>query len=219
MLVLSEVALAVLLVIGAGLLIRSLWTLSHVNPGFRSEQVVTGRVTPNDSFCSDVGRCLAFYRSLVAELQSVPGVSGAALVNTPPLGGQIAKRSLDIEGTRSPPGSLAAVLAGHRFRPTTSACWASGWSQGSGLSEADYSGNPPVALVSAATARRFWGDGSAVGRRFRFVGESDWRTVVGVVADVRAYDLERDEPEWIRERPTCPGARRRRWRTAACRRR
>ena len=57
-LVLSEVALAVLLVIGAGLLIRSLWTLSHVNPGFHSEQVVTARITPNDSFCKDVDRCL-----------------------------------------------------------------------------------------------------------------------------------------------------------------
>ena len=115
-LVLSEVALAVLLVIGAGLLIRSLWTLSHINPGFRSEQVITGRVTPNDSFCSDVGRCLTFYRSLVTELQSMPGVSGAALVNTPPLGGQIAKRSLDIEAYRGAAGKgLAALLAEHRL--------------------------------------------------------------------------------------------------------
>ena len=106
---LSEVALAALLVIGAGLLIRSLWALSHVNPGFRSEQVITGRVTPNDAFCSDVSRCLSFYRTLVTDLQSVPDVSGAALVNTPPLGGQIAKRSLEIEAY-NPPGSKGSPL-------------------------------------------------------------------------------------------------------------
>ncbi len=196
-LVLSEVALAVLLVIGAGLLIRSLWTLSHINPGFRSEQVVTGRVTPNDSFCSDVGRCLTFYRSLVTELQSMPGVSGAALVNTPPLGGQIAKRSLDIEAYEVPRGKGSPLFWLNIVSPDYFRVLGIRLVEGSGLSEADYSGNPPVALVSAATARRYWGDRSAVGRRFRFVGESEWRTVVGVVADVRAYDLERDQPEWI----------------------
>ena len=60
------------------------------------------------------------------------------------------------------------------------------------------SGNPPVAVVTAATARRFWPDQNAVGKHIRFVGEKDWRTVVGVIADVRAYDLERNLPEWIK---------------------
>src|SRR5438128_7757097 len=68
-LVVAEVAFAVLLVISAGLLSRSFWALSHVNPGFRPEQVVTARVTPNESFCSDAARCLGFYRSVLEQVQ------------------------------------------------------------------------------------------------------------------------------------------------------
>jgi predicted permease len=196
-LVLSEVALAVLLVIGAGLLIRSLWTLSHLNPGFHSEQVVTARITPNDSFCRDVDRCLAFYRTLVDNVRAAPGVTGAALVNTPPLGGQIAKRSIEIEGYVAPPTKALPLFWLDIISPDYFRVMGIPMLAGSAFSEADYSGNPPVAIVSAATARRFWSDGTAIGRRIRFVGETDWRTVVGVVTDVHAYDLERAEPEWI----------------------
>src|SRR6266566_1436605 len=91
-LVVAEVAFAVLLVISAGLLIRSFWALSHVNPGFRPEQVVTARVTPNESFCSDAARCLGFYRSVLEQVQNFPGVTAASLVNTLPLGGRVRKR-------------------------------------------------------------------------------------------------------------------------------
>src|SRR5262249_19871881 len=59
-LVVTEIAFAVLLVTAAGLLIRSFWALSHVNPGFRSEHILTARISPNQTFCNDSGRCLAF---------------------------------------------------------------------------------------------------------------------------------------------------------------
>jgi ABC-type antimicrobial peptide transport system permease subunit len=64
------------------------------------------------------------------------------------------------------------------------------------FTRADLSGNS-VVIVPAATARRFWPDESAVGKQVRFVGEQEWRTVIGVVADVRAYDLTRDAPSFI----------------------
>ncbi|HEY7288899.1 MAG TPA: FtsX-like permease family protein, partial [Vicinamibacterales bacterium] len=196
-LVLSEVALAVVLVIGAGLLIRSLWTLSHVNPGFHSEQVVTARVTPNQSFCQDVERCLTFYRSAISQLESVSGVTAAAVVNTPPLGGRVAKRSIQIEGFVGPPSKANPLFWLDIVSPEYFRVMGIPLLAGSGFSERDYSGNPPVAIVTAATAKRFWGGRSAVGHRIRFVNDTEWRTIVGVVADVRAYDLERTEPEWI----------------------
>jgi hypothetical protein len=96
-LVAGEVAFAVLLVIAAGLLIRSFWALSHVNLGFRAGQVVTARITPNESFCSEAARCLDFYRDVLEELRNSPGVNAAALVNTLPLGGRVSKRSLEVE--------------------------------------------------------------------------------------------------------------------------
>ena len=96
-LAIAEVALSVLLVIGAGLLIRSFWAISHVDTGFRPEKVLTARVTPDESFCSDSQRCLAFYRSLIDRVRTTPGVSSASLVNTLPLGGRVTKRSFDLE--------------------------------------------------------------------------------------------------------------------------
>ena len=70
----AEIGLAVLLIVSAGLLIRSFWTLSHVNPGFRSEHLVTARITPNEAFCSDAARCLSFYRNALEQAQASPGV-------------------------------------------------------------------------------------------------------------------------------------------------
>src|SRR5882762_1551020 len=77
-LAIAQVAFAVLLVIAAGLMIRSFWAISHVNPGFRAEQILTARITPNESFCSDAMRCLAFYRNVQDQVRASPGTSGAA---------------------------------------------------------------------------------------------------------------------------------------------
>src|SRR5882724_3402797 len=96
-LVVAELALAVLLVSGAGLLIRSLYALSHVNPGFRSDSVLTARVTPNQSFCGEPGRCFSFYHDLLAGVRALPGITNAALVNTLPLDGRVNKRSANVE--------------------------------------------------------------------------------------------------------------------------
>ena len=196
-LAIAEVGFAVLLVTSAALLIRSFWTLSHVNPGFQSEHIVTARITPNESFCADSTRCLSFYRSVLDQVQSAPGVSGAALVNTLPLGGRVSKRSLDIENFVVPPAQTSPlfwldVVTPEYFHvmdiPLLSGRW---------FTQSDASGNPPVAVVATATARRFWGIANPVGKHVRFVGEKEWRTVVGVVADVRAYDLQHSEPEFM----------------------
>ena len=198
-LAIAEVALSVLLVIAAGLLIRSFWALSHVDTGFRPDQVLTARITPNESFCNDAERCLNFYRALVERVRSTPGVGGAALVNTLPLGGRVAKRSFDLEGftiassTETQPLFWLDVVTPDYFRvmgiPLLSGHW---------FTPADEAGGPPTVVVSAKTAKKFWPQGNAVGSHVRFVGEQQWRTVIGVVDDVRAYDLENNEPEFMK---------------------
>jgi predicted permease len=192
----GEIGFAVLLVVAAGLLIRSFWALSHVNPGFQAEHVFTAHITPNESFCSDPARCLTFYRSVLDQVQSSPGVRGAGLVNTLPLGGRVAKRSLEIEGFTSAPNQtplfwLNTVSPGY-FHAMRIAVLA-----GTGFTRADESGDSFVAAVSATTAQRLWPNQSAIGKHIRFVGEGDWRTVVGVITDVRAYDLERNVPDFV----------------------
>jgi len=196
-LVIGELGLAVLLVSSAGLLIRSLWALSHVNPGFRSEHVITARVTPNESFCNDRGRCEQFYRAVVDQVKALPGVSGAAVVNTLPLGGRVNKRAVDFEHYVPPPGNpgplvwQVAVSADY-FRLMNIPLL-----RGRGFTDADSSGNPPVAIVSASTARKFWPSAAAVGQHMEPTNVQDAYTVIGVVPDLRAYDLQHAEPNWI----------------------
>ena len=197
-LVVGEVAFAVLLVIAAGLLIRSFWALSHVHPGFRPEHVLTARLTPNQTFCNDTERCLTFYRSLLEQIRSSTGVTGAAAVNTLPLGGRVAKRSMNVENYTAPSGQDSAplfwlqVVTPDYFRvigvPLVF---------GRAFTDADVAG-APVAIISAATARRFWPGENAVGKHIRLLDDTDWRTVVGVVEDVRAYDLQTDIPNWMK---------------------
>ena len=195
-LVIGELALAVLLVSAAGLLIRSLWALSHGNPGFHSENVLTARVTPNESFCSEPGRCFSFYQDLVREVRALPGVSSAALVSTLPLGGRVNKRSADVEDnlpTSEKPAPLFwlnAVSPGY-FRTMGIALL-----RGREFTDADTSGNR-AAIISAETARRFWPGQDAVGKHLRLVGQKEWCTIVGVAADVRGYDLKQNIPKWM----------------------
>jgi putative ABC transport system permease protein len=198
-LAIAEVALSVMLVVAAGLLIRSFWALSHVNTGFRQEQILTARITPDESFCDDAQRCLAFYRDLVERIRSSPGVTSAALVNTLPLGGRVAKRSFDLEGisnistSQDYPLFWLDIVTPEYFRvmgiPLISGRW---------FNESDEASGPPVVVVSQATARKFWPDGDAVGKHVRLVGQNNWRTVVGIVADVRAYDLQNSEPDYMK---------------------
>lgn len=195
-LVMCELALAVLLVSAAGLLIRSLWTLAHVNPGFAAEHLVTARITPDESFCDNAQRCVEFYREVVNRVRALPGVREAALVNTAPLGGRVSKRSLHVEGEKESAQLLPLVweniVSAGYFRLMQIPL-----QRGRGFTEADSAGNPSVAILSAATARRFWPNEDALGKHVRLADRDDWCTVVGVVGDVRAYNLERSVPEWM----------------------
>jgi len=195
-LVIGEVASAVLLVIAAGLFIRSFWSLSHVNPGFEADKLLTARLTPNQSYCADPERCVTFYRSLLEELQAMPAVSSAAVVNTLPLGGRVAKRTFDVEGYLPPSGQNSPLFWLHAVSPDYFRAMGIPVVSGRDFAGSDQAG-APVAVVTLATARRFWPNQNAVGKHIRLLGDSDWRTVVGVVADVRSYDLERDIPSWM----------------------
>jgi predicted permease len=195
-LVVGEIGLAVLLVIAAGLMIRSFWALSHVDPGFRAERILTARITPNQSFCSDAMRCVSFYRNVLEQVQAYPGVSGAALVNTLPLGGRVTKRSLQIENFVDPAGNIVPLFWLNMVTPDYFRVMGISILSGRGFNEADVSG-APVALVTAETARRYWPNQNAVGKHIRLVDQQDWRTIIGVISDVRAYDLQRNTPRWI----------------------
>jgi putative ABC transport system permease protein len=196
-LVIGELALAVLLVSAAGLLIRSLWTLSHTNPGFTADHIVTARITPNESFCNDHGRCDQFYRRLLEQVRAVPGVTGAAVVNTLPLDGRVNNRSVVLEGYLPPPGEPDPLLWENFVSADYLRLMRIPLLQGRAFSNLDSAGAPPVAMVTAGTARRFWPNSDPIGRHIVTDGDHIAFTIVGVVPDVRAYDLQHIVPNWI----------------------
>jgi predicted permease len=183
-LTIAQIACAVLLVITAGLLVRSLWTLSRQDLGFSPDQVLTARISPTEALCGTPERCFAFYRALDGEVQATAGISGAALVNTPPLTGAVAKQSLDVEGFTPPPSKAAPLFWMHVITPDYFRVMDIRVRSGRPFARADLTG-APVAIVTAATARRFWPDQDPIGRHVRFTRAQQWHTVVGVVADVR----------------------------------
>jgi putative ABC transport system permease protein len=193
----AEIGLAALLVVSAGLLIRSFWALSHVDPGFRADRVVTARITPNQSFCAEPARCMAFYRTVLDEVRSSPGVGGVALVNTLPLNGRVSKRSLEIDRLRSAGSDILPLFWLHIVSPEYFRVLGIPLEAGRWFNEADESGNAAVAVVTAESAGRFWPGQPAVGKHVRFSRDTEWRTVVGVVGNVRAYDLQRTLPDYM----------------------
>ncbi len=197
-LIVVEVALAVVLSVGAGLLMRSLWKLSQVNPGFDSTRLLTLRVSPEQTLCDQRSRCVALYEELLRRARGLPHIADAAAANTLPLSDTIP--------------TLPVIVEGHPYRPserTAPMFWAGAVSSdyframhipmvaGRGFAPADGERAEPVIIVSAATAQRWWPGQNPIGKHIRPVFEDNWRTVVGVAGDVRQYDLANRAPDFI----------------------
>jgi predicted permease len=198
LLVVGEVAISMILVVAAGLLVKSLWILSGTSPGFHSEHVVTARITPNESFCEVPGRCLAFYNELLERTRALPGVQDVAAVNGLPLGGGAEIFPGAVEAHPTPAGAHVPMLWEKIITPDYLRIMKIPVLRGRAFTEADAGPDAQaVVIVSKATAERFWPGQDAVGEHIRPNWEKEWRTVVGVVGDVREFDIKRDSASWI----------------------
>ncbi|MGD1081875.1 MAG: ABC transporter permease [Candidatus Sulfotelmatobacter sp.] len=194
----AELSLAVVLVVGAGLLVRSLWELSHVHPGLETESILTARVTPNESFCRNSARCRNFYNDLLLRIQSQPGVENVAIVNVLPLGGRIDAFAADLEDHPRNPSDPAPVI----FESIVSSDYFRAVGipivRGRGFTDDDMEPQAqPVALVTAATARKYWPNQDPVGKRVKRVYDKTWVTIIGVVGDVNEYSLSSRLPGFV----------------------
>jgi len=198
-LIVGEVALAVVLTISAGLLIRSLWKLVQVNPGFQPQRVLTLRVSPNESLCRQRTACIALYGELVRRAREISGVQDAAAANTLPLAAGIPSSAVKIEGFPYVPAERAAPLfwAG-AVTPEYFRLMSIPILRGRTLDHGDGERAAPVIVVSAATAHRYWPGENPIGKHVQLVWEDRWRTVVGVAGDVRQFDLADRSPDYIR---------------------
>ena len=195
LLVVAEVALASILLVSAGLMVRSLGGLLQNDPGFNTENVLTFRV-PLDAKYDSANKVLAFQRSALAALRQQSGVRNAGVVDFIPLGGTNNYNDFMIEGSAEPKPQNAGTLF---VSPGYFDAMQIQLLQGRQFDERDVRAAPGVAVVNRAFARQFLGGDKALGKRIRlnWGGESNyWRTVVGIVNDVRHSGLnEPPRPE------------------------
>ncbi len=202
MLIVGQVGVSFILLIWAGLMLRSLIKLQHVNPGFDPERVLAMRISPNWSKFSTNEETRALLLRILDKARSEPGVLSAALGSTFPMnqlgitGGPF-NRGFQIEGHPVPEGELAPQAD---FR-TASTDYFETVRQplvaGRTFVEGDKDKAVPVAVINQTTARHRWGNEDPIGRRVTFDRGETWLTIVGVVGDVRQYGLDREPTDEI----------------------
>ena len=185
-LVVVEMALAVVLLVGAGLTLRSLWALQRVQLGFEPSNVLTMRLSLPAASYAQPEQVVQFYERIVEAVRQLPGVRIAGAVRALPLGSTIGDFGLRIEGYVPPPGTNPK---GDWQIATDGYLEAMGERviRGRTITPADTTDAQLVALVNEEMVRRYWPNQDPIGRRLKIGGDPQrpWVTVIGIVADVR----------------------------------
>jgi predicted permease len=193
-LVVSEVALSLVLLIGAGLMIRSFWKLQNVDPGFDTSNALTMSVALTPIRYSEPHQQLAFLDRAMEQIRAVPGVVSVGTTTTIPLAGGGSTQPFSIEGR--PTGTIAEQpMAQTRYiSPDYFKAIGIPLRQGRFFSDQDRDNSVPVIIISEAMARRFWPGENPIGKRLTpsFHSKEGAREIVGVVGDVKARGLDSD---------------------------
>jgi len=193
-LVVAEIAIAVVVLVSGGLVIRGFVRLMHIDPGFRPSNLLTLRVILPEAAYGTEHRCRAFVDEALPRIRALAGVEQAAIVSPLPLGGGLSSYSISVEGAppplpgKEPMASLAVTSAGY-FETLGIPL-----KRGRTFGERDgRPGSDPVVIVNETLAARHWPGQDPIGKRFKLGGASSkrpWMTVVGVVGDVRQRNLD-----------------------------
>jgi predicted permease len=195
-LVIAEIALCAMMLIGAGLLIRSFVRVSQVDPGFNPRNVLTLELTMTGDRYKNKEAVLAAYHELWQRLEKLPGVTSAGAVTSLPLSQMFAWGPITVEGRVPPPGEKfinadVRMVSGHYFQAMEIPLRA-----GRFFNDDDVASKPRVALVDDSMAQQLWPNQDPVGKRLHIGGigdkDSPWITVVGVVDRVKQYTLDSD---------------------------
>jgi putative ABC transport system permease protein len=197
-LVVAQVGLAVLLITGSGLMLRSVANLYHVDMGFVTKNILTFRVTPRPSVYDTGEKRVAFYDQVLSRINALPGVRAAAATLSLPMTGWANNWSILIEGR--PVANVGEAPADLIQRVTPEYLDALGMTlvRGRWFTSADDATSPPVVVVSESMARKHWPGEDAIGKRMKVFSRGwPWMEVVGVVKDVRHGGPEADpRPRW-----------------------
>ncbi len=191
--VVVEIALAMMLLVGAGLLGRSLVGLLRVDPGFDQRNILSMQLTLPQSRYRSNAQHVAFFQQVLARIQALPGVESVGGVSDPPLRQNRMSFKLAVEG---------AVAAGTKEKPEAGVRWVTpeyfktmriNLREGRYFGDSDTATSQSVAIVSRSLARRFWPNENPIGKRIRMDEDERWSSVVGVVSDIRQTGLETEE--------------------------
>ncbi|HYP25835.1 MAG TPA: ABC transporter permease [Blastocatellia bacterium] len=194
LLVVAEIAMALVLLIGAGLMLKSFVRLLEVDPGFDTRNLLTLSTSALGNRYEDDSQVLAFQNEVLARVKAVPGVESVGLVSDLPLRGDFDQTGLHVE--ERPLANPSDAPSPQRYVISLDYLEAMRIPllQGRSFTETDGPGAPLVVLINRTLAERFWPSGDPLGKRVRLGGPDDpWRTIVGVVGDIRHMGL--DAPE------------------------
>ncbi|HMG86566.1 MAG TPA: ABC transporter permease [Terracidiphilus sp.] len=195
-LVIAEIALCAMMLIGAGLLIRSFVRVRDVNPGFDPRSVLTLELTMTGERYKDKEAVLAAYHELWQRLEKLPGVTSAGAVTSLPLSQMFAWGPITVEGRVPQPGEKfinadTRMISGRYFQAMRISL-----REGRFFNDDDVAGKLRVAIIDDNMARQLWPNQDPVGKRFHIGGVSEttspWITVIGVVIQVKQYTLDSD---------------------------
>jgi len=194
-LVTSELALALILLIGAGLMVKAFWKLQQVHAGIDPNHVLTMRLSLPVTAYRDPASLIGFWQSLTSRVAALPGVTSVAIGSGLPPDRPINANDTPIEGFVPVPGGPIANIdywnfIGGRYTDTMGVRVVEGRFPG----ESDGANSPPVVAVNETMARMYWPRESAIGHRVKIYATSNdppWSTIVGVVADVKNAGLDR----------------------------
>jgi len=194
-LVVSQVALSLVLLVGAGLLVRSLRNLRDFNPGFNAQHVLLVSLNP-----SLVGykeqQVVALYQRLTAEIKALPGVRTVSFSDFSPMAVRLSYTMPTVEGYTPRPGETTPVML-NVIGPDYFKSLETPVLLGREFTDADMAGAPKVGIINQAMARHFFGDANPIGRRFSIPGwraDSSWLEIVGVIGDAKYHDLREQTP-------------------------
>ncbi len=184
----TQIAIAIVLLCGGGLMLRSFWNLRYRNLGFRTEHLLTAQLHLNKAKYSDNAAQILFIKKLLDNLSLLPGVEGVAVGNLPPGEGH-ATNGFAIEGRALRPQGQKPVARAYAISPAYLRVLHLPLLKGRGISGNDRAGTMSIALVSETFVRRNFPGQEPLGRRLRTEKGNPWSTIVGIVADVKTAGL------------------------------
>jgi macrolide transport system ATP-binding/permease protein len=194
-LVVSQVALSLVALVGAGLFLRSLDATRKTDPGFETNKLLSVSFDLDlQGYSPEKGE--AFFRQLVDRMMALPGVVSASYASAPPLSFTLA-RSVFLEGGNDNDRTLVNVnTVGPRYFETMGIPLV----KGRPLDEDDKAGGPKAVVINETMARKFWPNGDALGKRFRFFGQDEpWAEIVGIAKQAKYTFLGEDPQSYIYE--------------------